>query len=118
MHAYDAPRPQPYPSSFQSPIPPMRPPRDRETHTSSLTPIFDALYSEYLRSFRALPGDRSGEEDHGFVAFGASGGSGGSGGGFGAAYPVPYGSGETGAYGGGYGGPGTGTSGGGWQGGG
>ncbi|WP_349372271.1 hypothetical protein [Streptomyces sp. G-G2] len=36
----------------------------------SPTPIFDALYSEYLRSFRALPGDRSGEEDLGFTAFG------------------------------------------------
>ncbi|WP_306319392.1 MULTISPECIES: hypothetical protein [unclassified Streptomyces] len=29
----------------------------------SATPIFDALYAEYRRSFRALPGDRSGEED-------------------------------------------------------
>ncbi|MCP9946345.1 hypothetical protein LUX12_18560 [Streptomyces somaliensis] len=35
------------------------------------TPIYDALYSEYRRSFRALPGDRSGEEDLGFRAFGA-----------------------------------------------
>ncbi|MFG2625768.1 hypothetical protein [Streptomyces sp. NPDC048473] len=37
----------------------------------SHTPIYDALYSEYRRSFRALPGDRSGEEDLGFVAFGS-----------------------------------------------
>jgi hypothetical protein len=47
----------------------MRPPQDRsggQTHT----PIYDALYSEYRRSFRALPGDRSGEENLGFVAFG------------------------------------------------
>ncbi|WP_335937209.1 hypothetical protein [Streptomyces sp. PTD5-9] len=36
----------------------------------SPTPIYDALYSEYRRSFRALPGDRSGEENLGFVAFG------------------------------------------------
>ncbi|MER6125104.1 hypothetical protein ABT173_21180 [Streptomyces sp. NPDC001795] len=36
---------------------------------SSATPIYDALYSEYLRSFRAYPGDRSGEEDLGFIAF-------------------------------------------------
>ncbi|MEU9759505.1 hypothetical protein AB0D98_06925 [Streptomyces sp. NPDC047987] len=36
----------------------------------SQTPIYDALYSEYRRSFRALPGDRSGEENLGFVAFG------------------------------------------------
>ncbi|MEV7193230.1 hypothetical protein AB0N81_15720 [Streptomyces sp. NPDC093510] len=37
----------------------------------SATPIYDTLYSEYLRSFRALPGDRSGEEDLGFTAFGS-----------------------------------------------
>ncbi|MCX5344493.1 hypothetical protein NRF20_34575 [Streptomyces sp. R-74717] len=36
----------------------------------SHTPIYDALYSEYRRSFRALPGDRSGEEHLGFMAFG------------------------------------------------
>lgn len=36
----------------------------------SATPIYDALYSEYLRSFRTLPGDRSGEESLGFTAFG------------------------------------------------
>ncbi|WP_425575764.1 hypothetical protein [Streptomyces gobitricini] len=41
----------------------------------SATPIYDALYSEYLRSFRTLPGDRSGEEDLGFKAFGSSFGS-------------------------------------------
>ncbi|MFF0291407.1 hypothetical protein [Streptomyces sp. NPDC005262] len=47
----------------------MRPAQDRSggpTHT----PIYDALYTEYRRSFRALPGDRSGEEDLGFVGFG------------------------------------------------
>ncbi|MEU9092093.1 hypothetical protein ACIOEW_34340 [Streptomyces sp. NPDC087901] len=37
----------------------------------SHTPIYDALYSEYRRSFRALPGDRSGEESLGLPAFGA-----------------------------------------------
>lgn len=36
----------------------------------SATPIYDALYSEYLRAFRTLPGDRSGEEDLEFKAFG------------------------------------------------
>ncbi|MFG2299037.1 hypothetical protein [Streptomyces sp. NPDC048603] len=41
------------------------------THSASQTPIYDALYSEYLRSFRALPYDRTGEEDLGFTAFGA-----------------------------------------------
>ncbi|MCZ9345474.1 hypothetical protein NGM37_47820 [Streptomyces sp. TRM76130] len=35
----------------------------------SATPIYDALYAEYVRSFRALPGDRSGEEHLGFVSF-------------------------------------------------
>ncbi|WP_328316714.1 hypothetical protein [Streptomyces sp. NBC_00388] len=36
----------------------------------SATPIYDALYSEYRRSFRTLPGDRSNEEHTGFTAFG------------------------------------------------
>ncbi|MFF5446551.1 hypothetical protein [Streptomyces sp. NPDC012888] len=43
------------------------------THSASQTPIYDALYSEYLRSFRALPYDRTGEEDLGFTAFGSTG---------------------------------------------
>ncbi|WP_349775382.1 hypothetical protein [Streptomyces vilmorinianum] len=47
----------------------MRPAQD-VTAGQSATPIYDALYSEYRRSFRALPGDRSGEEDLGFRAFG------------------------------------------------
>ncbi|MEU6680732.1 hypothetical protein [Streptomyces sp. NPDC046925] len=38
----------------------------------SATPIYDALYSEYRRSFKALPGDRTGEEDLGFTAFGST----------------------------------------------
>ncbi|MFI6382945.1 hypothetical protein ACIBKX_26250 [Streptomyces sp. NPDC050658] len=38
--------------------------------THSATPIYDALYSEYRRSFKALPGDRTGEEALGFTAFG------------------------------------------------
>ncbi|MFF7637446.1 hypothetical protein ACFZB9_30510 [Kitasatospora sp. NPDC008050] len=33
------------------------------------TPIYDELYSEYRRLFRALPGDRSGEEDLRFTGF-------------------------------------------------
>ncbi|MCH0567150.1 MULTISPECIES: hypothetical protein [unclassified Streptomyces] len=49
----------------------------------SATPIYDALYAEYVKSFRTLPGDRSGEEDLGFSAFGStpyrSGSFGGSG---------------------------------------
>ncbi|WP_338058090.1 hypothetical protein [Streptomyces cavernae] len=39
----------------------------------SATPIYDALYAEYQRSFRALPGDRTGEEELGFTAFGPAG---------------------------------------------
>ncbi|MFD0553633.1 hypothetical protein ACFQ0X_34085 [Streptomyces rectiviolaceus] len=38
----------------------------------SATPIYDALYSEYRRSFKALPGDRTGEEDLGFTSFGSA----------------------------------------------
>jgi hypothetical protein len=45
----------------------MRPPR--ETAEWSATPIYDELYSEYRRLFRALPGDRTGEEHLGFVGF-------------------------------------------------
>ncbi|CAM5579032.1 hypothetical protein ACWD5B_39100 [Streptomyces tanashiensis] len=47
----------------------MRPAQD-VTAGPSPTPIYDALYSEYRRSFRTLPGDRSGEEELGFRAFG------------------------------------------------
>nr|WP_306337238.1 hypothetical protein [Streptomyces sp. KL118A] len=67
MHPYDpSPRHRP---AYQSPIPSMRTAQD-STGSHSATPIYDALYSEYLRAFRALPGDRSGEEDLGFTAFG------------------------------------------------
>ncbi|MGW8885500.1 hypothetical protein [Streptomyces sp. NPDC055749] len=48
----------------------MRPSQD-PSGGKSPTPIYDALYSEYRRSFRALPGDRSGEENLGFPSFGA-----------------------------------------------
>ncbi|MFF7182264.1 hypothetical protein [Streptomyces sp. NPDC008121] len=70
MHTYDPLR-QPYPSQ----IPSMRPAQDVMAGESA-TPIYDALYSEYRRSFRALPGDRSGEEDLTFRAFGTQVGSG------------------------------------------
>ncbi|MFF8878966.1 hypothetical protein [Streptomyces flaveolus] len=36
----------------------------------SATPIYDTLYAEYVRSFRSLPGDRSGEEELEFTGFG------------------------------------------------
>ncbi|MFE2587197.1 hypothetical protein [Streptomyces sp. NPDC059378] len=76
MHAYDVPR-RP---AFQ-PVPPagspLRPGREvpaprpaQEPHGApSATPIYDALYAEYVKSFRTLPGDRSGEDDLGFTAF-------------------------------------------------
>lgn len=64
VHAYDPSHQRP------SPIPAMRPARDPSGGPSQ-TPIYDALYSEYRRSFRALPGDRSGEEGLAMPAFGA-----------------------------------------------
>ncbi|MFD5149183.1 hypothetical protein [Streptomyces sp. NPDC058401] len=66
MHSYDVSRAPSYPSS----VPPMRPVRELGSSPAvSHTPIYDTLYSEYLRAFRALPGDRTGEEDLGFTAF-------------------------------------------------
>ncbi|WP_406009802.1 hypothetical protein OG440_29525 [Streptomyces sp. NBC_00637] len=64
MHTYDVPR-RP---SFQS-IPSARPAQDAQGGPSA-TPIYDALYAEYVKTFRSLPGDRSGEDDLGFTAFG------------------------------------------------
>ncbi len=64
VHTYDVPRRQAYQS-----IPSARPAPDPQGGPSA-TPIYDALYSEYVKSFRSLPGDRSGEEDLGFTAFG------------------------------------------------
>jgi hypothetical protein len=64
VHAYEVPRRQ----SFSS-IPSARSAQDSQGGPSA-TPIYDALYAEYVRSFRALPGDRSGEEKLGFTAFG------------------------------------------------
>jgi hypothetical protein len=68
VHAYDPSARSPY----QTHIPGMRPPQDASAggHQSA-TPIYDALYAEYRRSFKALPGDRSGEEDLGFRPFGS-----------------------------------------------
>lgn len=65
MHAYDVPRRQ----SFASVPAPVRPAQDSRSGLSA-TPIYDALYTEYVKSFRSLPGDRSGEEELGFTAFG------------------------------------------------
>ncbi|MEU3946846.1 hypothetical protein [Streptomyces sp. NPDC029526] len=63
MHAYDAPRRPALPA-------PVRPAQDFRSGPSA-TPIYDALYAEYVKSFRSLPGDRSGEEKLGFTAFGS-----------------------------------------------
>ncbi|MFE9425822.1 hypothetical protein ACFYNO_22970 [Kitasatospora sp. NPDC006697] len=51
-------------------IPAMRPSYDGEHQVApDPTPIYDELYSEYRRLFRALPGDRSGEEELRFTGF-------------------------------------------------
>ncbi|MEV8070646.1 hypothetical protein AB0P32_31815 [Streptomyces sp. NPDC085995] len=65
MHAYDVPRRQPYPPIRSS----ARPVQDPHGGPSA-TPIYDALYAEYVKSYRTVPFDHSGEEDLGFVAFG------------------------------------------------
>ncbi|WP_045301601.1 hypothetical protein [Saccharothrix sp. ST-888] len=68
MYSYDvAAAHRPSATTTRS-IPGMRPSYDAE-HPSSPTPIYDALYSEYRRLFRALPGDRTGEEDMRFTGF-------------------------------------------------
>ncbi|MFF8728370.1 hypothetical protein ACF073_18010 [Streptomyces sp. NPDC015171] len=65
MHAYDTP---PRRSSFSS-VPSARAPHD-PTGGPSATPIYDSLYAEWVKSFRTLPGDRSGEEGLRFSPFG------------------------------------------------
>ncbi len=67
MYSYDVAAAHRPPTTSRS-IPGMRPSYDAE-HPSPATPIYDALYSEYRRLFRALPGDRSGEEDMRFTGF-------------------------------------------------
>ncbi|MER5435940.1 hypothetical protein [Streptomyces sp. NPDC002588] len=64
MHTYDVPRRSVSPS-----IPSARPAQDSQSGPSA-TPIYDALYAEYVKTFRSLPGDRSGEDELGFTAFG------------------------------------------------
>lgn len=46
----------------------MRPAHEPHAARISGTPIYDALFAEYRRLFRALPGDRSGEEQLRFDA--------------------------------------------------
>ncbi|GGV05740.1 hypothetical protein ACIG0C_35890 [Kitasatospora aureofaciens] len=68
MYSYDVSAPAGRPTTPTRSIPGMRPSYDAE-HPHSTTPIYDELYSEYRRLFRALPGDRSGEEDLRFTGF-------------------------------------------------
>ncbi|MGP3967586.1 hypothetical protein [Streptomyces sp. 6N223] len=49
-----------------------------EQPTGSATPIYDSLYAEYRRLFRALPGDRTGEEELRFTGFEPAHGGGGA----------------------------------------
>ncbi|NYI03404.1 hypothetical protein [Allostreptomyces psammosilenae] len=66
MYTFDLP-PR-VPTHDGSLIPAMRAAQD--ARPPSATPIYDALYAEFQRLFRTLPGDRSGEEAlvfHGFA---------------------------------------------------
>lgn len=63
VHTFDLPSRSPRPGQ----IPAMRPSHEHPARSS--TPIYDALYAEYRRLFRALPGDRSGEDELRFSAF-------------------------------------------------
>ncbi|MFF5145605.1 hypothetical protein ACFY6U_38860 [Streptomyces sp. NPDC013157] len=65
MHAYDLPHHRP---SFSA-VPAARVSQEAQGGLSA-TPIYDSLYTEWVKAFRTLPGDRSGEESLGFVAFG------------------------------------------------
>lgn len=64
MHAYDTP-----PRRSFSSVPSARAAHE-PSGGSSATPIYDSLYAEWVRTFRTLPGDRSGEEGLRFSAFG------------------------------------------------
>ncbi|WP_380280412.1 hypothetical protein [Kitasatospora purpeofusca] len=68
MYSYDGPASSRRSTTASRAIPGMRPSYDAE-HPHSATPIYDELYSEYRRLFRALPGDRSGEEELTFTGF-------------------------------------------------
>jgi hypothetical protein len=64
VHAYDSPRRPAF-----RPVPAARTSQETLSGTSA-TPIYDALCAEYVRSYRTLPGDRSGEEELRFTGFG------------------------------------------------
>ncbi|SDP26572.1 hypothetical protein SAMN05216259_12163 [Actinacidiphila guanduensis] len=67
MHSFDASSRAPY----QRYIPSMRTAQDAAAGGAGNTPIYDALYAEYRRLFRTLPGDRTGEESLQFKGFAA-----------------------------------------------
>ncbi|MGW0767880.1 hypothetical protein [Streptomyces sp. NPDC002676] len=66
MHAYDTPLPR---RALFSAVPSARAGQDVGVGPSA-TPIYDSLSAEWVKAFRTLPGDRSGEEELGFTAFG------------------------------------------------
>ncbi|UGY90598.1 hypothetical protein [Streptomyces gobiensis] len=68
VQPYEPPRAH-NPSLNHGQIPGMRPSHHGSPGRSA-TPIYDSLYAEYRRLFRALPGDRSGEEELRFEGFG------------------------------------------------
>jgi hypothetical protein len=65
VHTFDTSSRAPY----QRYIPSMRSAQETAGGGATETPIYDALYSEYRRLFRTLPGDRSGEEGLRFNGF-------------------------------------------------
>ncbi|MFC1408373.1 hypothetical protein ACEZCY_03635 [Streptacidiphilus sp. N1-12] len=70
MQTYNFPPPPRWADSRPPSAPLMPSPRSYEPEPPSATPIYDTLYSEFRRLFRALPGDHSGEEDLRFTGFG------------------------------------------------
>lgn len=72
MQLYEPTRPQPSPRHGQIPagcgVSGLRAPLDQPA--GSATPIYDSLCTEFHRMFRALPGDRTGEEELRFTGFG------------------------------------------------
>ncbi|QPP09579.1 hypothetical protein G4Z16_27755 [Streptomyces bathyalis] len=76
MQPYEPSRaPRPYRGPGPG-IPAMRTGHDSRANSASATPIYDALYAEYSRLFRTLPGDRTGEEELRFEGFGTVHGTG------------------------------------------
>lgn len=57
-------------------IPGMRLSHETSASGGSATPIYDALFAEWGRLFRTLPGDRTGEEELRFEGFGTVHGTG------------------------------------------